>query len=368
MSLSRVVRDSILNQLILFLDRARYFVLRRILSIAFFLKIYKNRGLRIFVLSLISIALSFCLAITIPYPILFIGPLLFGFPHLLANYIFLPRFFSKEVLNGRLHVKFSSDRYLIGICLFFSAFYKVFLEKILINKITQFIPLVEIIVTTAIILWVAKKQKFWSRQTILSSFEIVVFIITIWFYPFQILAFLILAHNFQAFVFWIVAAKNNRHMIYPLISSLLFVFICSLIGLGCFDTWYLKISAKLNIDFFSLQYQVVPINLNDFYLMRVVIAAAFGQGVHYFIWLQAIPSELRVEPVPITLRKSLKRLVGTIGPSLPSMMIFVSLCFIGIAFVKPDLAHSLYLCVASGHGFLELGVAFTIMNRFLIGD
>ncbi len=353
--------------LILYLDRGRCFVLRRTLNVPFILKIYSDRGKRVFVLSLLSMAISLMVSLIAPYIVIFIGPLIFGFPHLLATYLFLPRFFSKKINQLPLLLGFTGDRHLVGFCLIISAIYKIFFENILTNQIKTFVPLVEIAVTSGAFFWLIKPAIF-SRKTILGACEQATFAAMVLIFPFESMTFLILFHNFQAFLFWGIVAKENKHLLYPTLSSVIFIAINAFIGLGFFDHFHNHISHILTPSFFSLPYQVVPTTLNSLYLTRVAIALAFGQGVHYFIWLKAIPDELRVEPVPLTLRKSLGRLLKNSGPIAPIFMTAMMLALIAVACFSPERARTLYLCVASAHGFLELGVGFAIFNRLFISD
>jgi hypothetical protein len=112
-------------------------------------------------------------------------------------------------------------------------------------------------------------------------------------YPAQTLGALVLIHNFVGFFYWICAAKSREERRVALASLLVFAFLTSAILLGLFDFVMMVREKKIlsgSLNEFSIGHFIFPYESGVFW-NRAVSAFAFGQGVHYFVWLKAIPEQ-----------------------------------------------------------------------------
>ena len=89
------------------------------------------------------------------------------------------------------------------------------------------------------------------------------------------------------------------------------------------------------------------------------MAYAFGQSLHYFVWLRAIPDQYLYRSVPVTFRQSLglfrrdfSKLGGTMILVTVSAGVLVGLAALLLA--AGETARLIYLSVASWHGYLEI--------------
>jgi hypothetical protein len=89
--------------------------------------------------------------------------------------------------------------------------------------------------------------------------------------------------------------------------------------------------------------------------MRWVLAYAFGQSVHYALWLRLIPEEDRARPAPRTFESTAHALARDLGVGVTAMIAMATAGLVVWAFRDLAVARDAYLRVAAGHGGLELG-------------
>ncbi len=94
--------------------------------------------------------------------------------------------------------------------------------------------------------------------------------------------------------------------------------------------------------------------------MRWVLAFAFGQSVHYALWLRLIPEEDRARPAPRTFVGTALAFSRDLGGLVTLVTALATLALIVWATRDVSAARGAYLRVAAGHGGLELG-ALTLL-------
>lgn len=94
--------------------------------------------------------------------------------------------------------------------------------------------------------------------------------------------------------------------------------------------------------------------------MRWVLAFAFGQSVHYALWLRLIPEEDRARPAPRTFVGTALAFSRDLGGLVTLVTALATLALIAWATRDVSAARGAYLRVAAGHGGLELG-ALTLL-------
>ena len=94
---------------------------------------------------------------------------------------------------------------------------------------------------------------------------------------------------------------------------------------------------------------------SEWILYHCVVAYAFGQSMHYFVWLKAIPDQHHTSEAPTSFRQSLRLLQVDFGRK--SVLVGAGLILLSLAawaFVLFPQARALYFALAAYHGYLEL--------------
>lgn len=87
---------------------------------------------------------------------------------------------------------------------------------------------------------------------------------------------------------------------------------------------------------------------------RLVILFAFAQSVHYVIWLRLIPEEDRPSPTPRSYIQSARALFRDLGVWPIAVAAVVRAFLLAAAFVSVRFSRDTYLTLALAHGHLEL--------------
>lgn len=88
--------------------------------------------------------------------------------------------------------------------------------------------------------------------------------------------------------------------------------------------------------------------------LRLVLLYAFGQSVHYVMWLRLVPEADRTSPRPRSFRQSARALRSELG--LPLLVSFAVTALVFVVWAGIDLAQARirYLEIAFFHGWLEI--------------
>lgn len=102
---------------------------------------------------------------------------------------------------------------------------------------------------------------------------------------------------------------------------------------------------------------------------RLILLYAFGQSVHYIIWLRLIPEESRKSHTPRSYQQTYRALRGDVGSWVLWLALLGTLVFLVWAFVEgAGIARTRYLNVAFFHGYLELAAAALLWSEARIPD
>jgi hypothetical protein len=161
------------------------------------------------------------------------------------------------------------------------------------------------------------------------------------------------AHNLIAvLLFWVWRERSGRLHWLPLAY---FVFALALFASGAFD----RAALKVPVFGASLGHMVRELGggLEGPWALRLVLAYAFAQSVHYGVWLRLVPEEDRERPGPRSFASSYRALVRDVGRPLVGLAALSLIAL--IAWAIHDLAYARwgYLRVAIFHGPLELVAA-----------
>jgi hypothetical protein len=174
--------------------------------------------------------------------------------------------------------------------------------------------------------------------------------------PFQLA--LLHAHNGVAVALWWWAWRSRRSRAWgvPLLAALGTTAL--LLGaaeplLSALGAW----TAPATGTSFSELVQALAPSLPPVLALRLVLAFAFLQSVHYAVWLRLVPEEDRPRAAPRPWRASWRALVEDFGPlplALGGLLALGVAAWGAVSLLEARLG---YLRLAAFHGYLELAVA-----------
>jgi hypothetical protein len=352
------------------LDFFRSRTLRLTLQIEALRPFFYNRSLRLLSLFIFATTILLVLSIAFPLWVLLIGPLVYGVPHIFSSI----RYFHYALANGQPKSpspsKESRQR--------FFAFGSVFLILIAVFSYRLFVTadffgisspqlsewkgssFVELIATgVTFLLGVFIYRKSWNK--ILSGLFLLLPFAAIYFrFPAATIGAMVLIHNFVAFVYWILASKTSseRRVAWLAFGSVSLV--TALIFMGVFDGAYRFIEPARVLNFANLTISdtgklIAPWSQQEKLWLHACIAFAFGQALHYFVWLKAIPDQYHYHEAPTSFRQSWGLLRTDFGTSIAGLLIILTIGSVVFwSFLEFQQARLIYFCLASYHGYLEI--------------
>jgi hypothetical protein len=352
------------------LDRLRRVVLRRLLEIDPLRVVYFDPARRGLLLFCISCALALAFALVAPLWQLLLGPMLFGLAHLLSTVRFVPR-----ALEGR-RALLGDDRRerAIQVILCCAAFYALCRWAANTEAIGprfsewQGLALLDggyvlLLFSFLAILFQRSKGRSLGGALLLTGA-----VSCFWFAPAVSAGALVLLHHLIAFVYWIALAKDERGRSYGHLALALFLGVNALLFLGLFDPLLAFFVEESSIGFAgmtaeSLGKMILPWTDDPRLWLRATVAFAFGQSLHYFIWLKAIPDECCGRRVPSTFRASVRSLEGDFGLRGAGLLLG-SVLGLSLLWVLVELpaARAGYFLLAGFHGLGELA-ALPLLRR-----
>jgi hypothetical protein len=158
---------------------------------------------------------------------------------------------------------------------------------------------------------------------------------------------------------WLRPARDRRALVVPLLALTGAVALLS----GMLDPQVAIFRITEESGFFSLSAMVSMLGpVADPVLgVRFVLLFAFGQSVHYLVWLRLVPDDLRGRRAPRSFTASFRALRGDLGLVVLVGTLLVWGALITSASVDAEAAWCAYMRLATFHGPLELacmGLAF----------
>ncbi|MEQ1875029.1 MAG: hypothetical protein ABL958_00190 [Bdellovibrionia bacterium] len=332
------------------MDSHRIRFLKLTLSVSVFRFIFVSRPRRLFVSFLFSSTLYLAAALFLPLWVLFAGPLLLGVPHLLSSL----RYIGRDFGPGRIRPEYLFASLFVAV-----ACYRLGIVYGVIDELeTAFLNGIELVALGALLIVIPVVFGRSVREFGRGLLFFVPLAYGSYFYPAATVGALVLIHNLIAFAFWFRAAKTPAEQAVAVFAAATFVSITGLIFAGVFDA-----AATFNqseilggvVDIFSIGQLVLPNAEDPMLLYHAVAAYAFGQSVHYFVWLQAIPQQNYEYTTPPTFRKSFELLKNDLGGKLLTAGAIFAAFLIGAwTFGYFQEARWIYFAAASFHGYLEI--------------
>lgn len=342
-----------LNSVLFQLDFLRGLLLKKTLRVPAFRHLFTHRSSRLLVFFLIACLIYLPLSLFFPVWIAVIGPIIYGVPHIIASLRY-----SQPRSTQRLRSSF------VGVWTLVTA-YRIVTDlgfwdhDNIIGNLD--VEIFSVIVTFAIF-WLVHRQNQTklSLGVIKGSLLISMLLLAAWFLPLEFSAFLLLFHNAVAFIYWIGQAKPGSEKITAITSTVIFLGLTAIILLGGFEFLYKYFPPQGFIPRFDLSYEdlgqaLAPWSANYKTWFNFFVAYVFGQSLHYFVWLKAIPEQHLPTQTPVSFRTSYEWLARDFGKKLLVLLIIsiVSTMAMWLVFNMNE-ARIIYFAIASYHGFHEL--------------
>ena len=340
-------------------EMARIGLLRRTLATELARKVFRDRALRL--LFLFSLAVIFYLPLSLYFPlwILAVGPLIWGLPHILSSFRFQHYTFAKfKKSRGNAQTTLFFMSLVWGGLSLFRIYTDVFQQ--LSDWEVLHPGIVETAVSGFILVGLCYLYQNNFLKTVLAALLLVPFTLLLWRLPLMVSGVLILAHNFIAFVYWIAATRSRRDRFIAILATCIFALIHFLMFAKFFDPLINLFPGAnfLNWSSFSIDdlgHSIFPWSQDPSLWYRSVCLYAFGQSLHYFVWLKAIPDVHAPSEVPTNFKTAWNFLKRDSSVSFAMIAGVLSLAPVFIwVFVNYDWAHRFYFALASSHGFIEI--------------
>lgn len=340
--------DAVLSPLLIKADILRGFVLSKTLRVSFLRYLFFDRAARLMALYILACAIYLPLSLLFPVWIAILGPIMYGLPHIFSSFRY-----------AHTQAKLSLKTLVIGIWVAVT-FFRIALDFGLFYFASPVILDIEFAswLLSFAALWFVVDRR--PAPLMIGSALLAVCLYAAWTAPLFMTAFFLLAHNLVAFIYWIFAVKNKRELAVTLIATLTFIALTAGILTGVFEALYSLIRpqgyvALFGIDYSDLGAVLAPWSEDHHVWYRFFVAYVFGQSLHYFIWLKAIPEQHLKSQAPVSFRESYRLLKVDFGRKL--LLVASGACALSLGiwlFYSMQEARIIYFAIASFHGFYEL--------------
>lgn len=335
------------------LDFGRFALLRFTLRHAIWRRVYQDRATRLAVW--FSVAAAFHLGMSLAFPLAWLipGPLLLGVPHVAASirYSLGPMLAPGRERRGALAL---AALFFCGIAAF-RILHPVD-ERLSIFAAEAIVTALAYVAVTA----ASRHQRAW-----LAGLWVAPVFAAAWRFPLAAAGVLAFAHNGVGYLYWMRAAKTARELRTSIACTVVFIAVSVAIVLGAFDPVYRLITPQLAIPGLGLRFDQIggllaPWTSSQKVWYRATVAYAFGNGLHYFVWLKALGDQNLRLGIPSTFRQSWRHLLDDFGgPAVWLLGILSAAAILMYVFLPFAQARAIYFSAVGIHGFFEfLGLGF----------
>ncbi len=293
-----------------------------------------DRRLRIATALSLTVAVSLALTALAPIALLALGPIVWGVPHLLADVRYL-------VVRSKLHRR-------IGVWL--AIFAPIIVAAICDSgaRIGAF---------SIVGAGMVARGASMARRTLVAAVGIALCLAA---HRWPWVTDLVLAHlhNVVALaLLWAFVPRDRRHLAIPFAA---FAAVSIFILAGGIDGAVTTLAgwrsfAGLSLGPLLRVYAPFPEHLG--FARRLLLLFAFGQSVHYAVWLRSIPDETRPQASIRSFRQTARALRRELGTVLPLLALCAAAVLAFWACIDLTAARGSYLRFASFHGHLEFALA-----------
>jgi len=340
-------KDAILDAILDVLDGARRAVVRRAGRLGAIAELRRHREARLTVVALVSIAAAFVAAVVATLPLLLLGPLLLGVPHVASDvrYLLIRRAAQGPAAAARAPM----------------------LALLAASTVCAALGSAAAAIAAA---WAAVlcaglfAPSGRAARAAFSALVLAAAVLSLW-RPAPATVVLAQGHNLIAIA---LAAWMVRGKLRTFIPAAAFVAGAAAIACGACDGWLLHAAAPSALaptTFDDVRAAVVPAGIDPVHACRWVALFAFAQSVHYGAWLRIVPDAERASDRPTSFRRSFRLLSEDLGRRGALIAIALSLALPLGAFLSPEGARRAYIQLSAFHGFIEIAfVACLVLARF----
>ncbi len=338
-----------LTYLVTLIDYFRSSSLKFILKKKFIRRAYCNRAFRLSTGYTITFIVCAPLSILRPDLLLVLGPLFYGFFHLVSSYYYCLR--PKKNLRSTIQSFHFFGFLTLAIVLFKATF---FYHKTIFNLPNGLAAL--ILVSLSFIILMVWQKKLFTKPIILIVFINCIIINYAWFHPLLFLSATLFIHNWIAFIYWFVKSKTNKDKTAAIFGTICFILFNILIIYGHLDHHFPDLikNELLAANGQSTAWALAPWTSSSIVAQRALSLYTLGLSLHYFIWLKAIPQNLQVNQVPPSFRASLKVIELEVGRKAIITIILTFLVSAMIWLYSFPLGSYIYFLLAGLHFWIEL--------------
>jgi hypothetical protein len=330
------------------LDGARRAVVRRAGRLGAFAALRRHRDARLTVVAVVSIAAAFGAAVLATLPLLLLGPLLLGVPHVASDVRYLlvrragqgPSAAARAPMLALLAVSTACT-------------------------VAGAAPAAMAAAWAAVLCAGLGAPAGRAARAAFSALVLAAAALSL-VRPASATVALAQGHNLVAIALaaWMVRGKLRAGFV----PAAAFVAGAAAIALGACDGWLrhaMAPSALAPGTFADVRAAVVPAGLDPVLACRWVALFAFAQSVHYGAWLRIVPDAERAAARPVSFRRSFQLLQRDLGRRGALVAIVLSLALPVGALLSPEGARRAYVQLSAFHGFIEIAfVACLVLARF----
>jgi hypothetical protein len=301
-----------------------------------------DRGTRVTLTALASIAAALVLALAVPLTALVWAPVVLGVPHLVADLRYL-------VVRPGLHRRASSA---LGIGLPLTA--------------VSVVPDSRIGLLAILGAILAARAPLRRRAAALAAFAPIYTIAAA--FPFATDVALAHVHNFVAVALWLMwrAPEDGKGALHKGLPVFVAFAAWALLAVGALGPLVATTGGPLSEGALArtaaIAWALAPFGGKASF--HLVVAYVFAQGVHYGVWLRMVPEDDRPRPTPRPFAASYRALVADFGPVLLAVFALASVVILAWGALDAIAARAGYLRGALFHGHLELAaLALALLER-----
>lgn len=335
--------DHFINQTTSALDRLRQVFLRNTLKYSFLNSVFRHYVKRTTYGISFWTVFIFPLAIVRPDFLLLFGPLVFGYPHIIASYRFL---YSRDLvtLKNKNHL-FTLFFAMTALTIFIYA-YRMSFEAIPFGLWQQALAIVAL--AAAYFIGIFKSRVVLALGSLIAAASAWF----AWHEPLLYVGAVLILHNWAAYIHWIFTCKTKKHRNIAIISTIIFAILHAVVLSGIID-FLLPYTRLQEWNIQGTAWTVASWSENPLIWYRWLVLYTFGLSMHYFIWLRAIPETTSDSEVPLCFRATVEATRKDLGNRLTQLAFMISFLGILIWLINYPMGHVIYFQIALLHASLE---------------
>lgn len=345
------------------LDTVRSRILRVTLRLPGMARVFSTRSYRLAVLFVVVCSTAIVLSSFFPLWVLLIGPFVYGVPHIISSV----RYFHYSVSEG------PKDKGVRGRVFGFLSILLIFVfaYRMIVNVnvfALKNAPLsewkgstfLELGVLGIAFLGCAVLYRKSLARVLCGTFLLLPLVGAFVWSPLWTIGALVLLHNFVAFVYWIIAAKTPGERRVAAAAFAITLAVTAAIFAGSLDFLYQWAGPARALEFARLSVadtgrMIAPWSSHELFWLRASVAFAFGQSLHYFVWLKAIPDQFHTSDAPTSFRQSWNLLELDFGKKFLLVLFAIVLgTWMLWGLLNLQLARLVYFSLAAFHGYIEI--------------